>query len=114
MEYLQYFYVVLWLALGVLCVFIGKRLGAVGYMLAGFFGFLAVWYGLRSFAGLPVFDGVLGIVYRVVLLVFLGLTVWVWYRGRKAAAQKDKKALPHDDDCHCDTCEEEHGAQEEG
>ena len=99
MEYLQYFYVVLWVALGVLCVFIGKRLGAAGYMLAGFFGFLAVWYGLRSFAGLP---------------VFLGLTVWVWYRGRKAAAQKDKKALPHDDDCHCDTCEEEHGGQNEG
>ena len=114
MEYLQYFYVVLWVALGVLCVFIGKKHGAVGYMLAGFFGFLAVWYGLRAFAGLPVFDGVLGIAYRVVLLAFLGLTVWVWYRGRKVAAEKDKKALPHDDDCHCDACEEEHGGRKEG
>ena len=111
MEYLQYFYVILWIALGVLCVFIGKRQGAAGYMLAGFFGFLAVWYGLRAFGGLPVFDGVLGIIYRVVLLVFLGLTAFVWYRSRKAAILREKKAMPHDEDCHCEHCEEEHAEQ---
>ena len=114
MPFIHYFYVFLWAVLAVLCFFIGRKHGLVGYLLTVFFLFMSIWYGLEAFGGLPVFDGVMGHVFRGVLIVFLIVVVFIWYRGRKAAAQKDKKALPHDDDCHCDTCEEEHGGQNEG
>ena len=108
MPFLQYFYVFLWVALGVLCLLIGRKQGAVGFLLAGFFGFMAVWYGLRAFAGLPVFEGVWSFVFRAVLLVFLAVIVFVWYRGRQARVNRDPESLPHDEDCHCEHCEEEH------
>ena len=70
-DFLQYGYVVLWAALAALTFFIGRKQGLIGYLLSVFFVFMAVWYGLRAFGGLPVFDGVLGHVFRGVLIVFL-------------------------------------------
>ena len=57
-DFLQYGYVVLWAALAALTFFIGRKQGLIGYLLSVFFVFMAVWYGLRAFGGLPVFDGV--------------------------------------------------------
>ncbi|MBR1483593.1 MAG: hypothetical protein IJ598_11610 [Ruminococcus sp.] len=105
MPFLSYFYVFLWAALAVLCIFIGRKIGITGWLLAVFFTFMAVWYGLRAFGGLPVFDGVAGYVFRGVLLVFLVAILIVWYRSRKAQLTRKNKALPHAEDCHCEHCE---------
>ena len=60
MPFIHYFYVFLWAVLAVLCFFIGRKHGLVGYLLTVFFLFMSVWYGLEAFGGLPVFDGVMG------------------------------------------------------
>ena len=53
-DFLQYGAVALWAVLAVLTFIIGRKQGAVGYMLSVFFVFMAVWYGLRAFGKLPV------------------------------------------------------------
>ena len=100
--FLQNFYVVLWALLAVLCFFIGRKQGAAGYLLSIFFVFMTVWYGLRTFAGLPVFEGVLSYVFRGVLLVFLAVIIAVWYRGRKAKPKEQ-----HGENCDCEQCNHE-------
>ncbi|MEE1262683.1 hypothetical protein [Ruminococcus sp.] len=107
MPFLQYFYVFLWAALAVLCFFIGRKIGLAGYLLTLFFVFMTIWYGLEAFAGLPVFDGVMGHVFRGVLLVFLIIIVFIWYRGRRAQIMSQNKTVPHAEDCHCEHCEDE-------
>lgn len=87
-EFMQYAYVFLWVILAALTFMIGLKQGAVGFMLTGFFVFMAVWYGLRAFWNIPVFDGVLGYVFRGVLLVYLMIIVAVWYHGKKKQAQE--------------------------
>lgn len=83
MEFLQYAYVFLWAALAVAIVIIGRKEGLLAFVMAGFFVFMAVWYGLRAFGGLPVFDGAWGIVFRIVLGVFAVALGVVWYIKRR-------------------------------
>lgn len=97
-EFFQYGAVVLWVLLAVLTFLIGRKHGAAGYLLSGFFVFMAVWYGLNAFAKLPMFDGVLNLVFRGILLVFLAAIVFVWYRTRTAQPQS------HADGCTCEQC----------
>ncbi|MED9969681.1 MAG: hypothetical protein UFA98_06690 [Ruminococcus sp.] len=96
--------VFLWAALAVLTFLIGRKQGAVGYLLTVFFIFMAVWYGLRAFAGLPVFDGIMSYVFRGILLVFLLVIILVWYRGRKKQAQTDSALKAHAENCDCREC----------
>ncbi len=85
-DFLQYGYVVLWAALAALTFFIGRKQGLIGYLLSVFFVFMAVWYGLRAFGGLPVFEGVPGYIFRGSLILFLLVIVYIWWRSRKTDA----------------------------
>ncbi len=72
----EYIYVFLWAVLALLCfvtAFKEKKLYALAPALV--LVFMSVWYGLRAFAGIAVFSGTLGIIYRVVLGVFLALCI---------------------------------------
>ena len=82
-QFLQYGYVFLWAALAVLTFFIGRKQGLYGYLLSVFFVFLAIWYGLRAFGNLPVFEGVPGYIFRGALVVFLLVIVFIWQKSRK-------------------------------
>ena len=82
MDIMQYFYVFLWLALAVLVVVIGRKEGILAVVMALFFVFMAVWFGLRAFARIAVFDGVLGIVFRCVLAAYAVALGIVWYVKR--------------------------------
>ena len=86
---MQYFYVFLWLALAVLVAFIGRKEGVLAIVMALFFVFMAVWYGLRAFGKLPVFDGTVGFIFRAVLTGILFSTIGVWYRIKKIQAEKN-------------------------
>ena len=88
-EFFQYGAVFLWGILAVLTFFIGKKHGAGGYLLSVFFVFMAVWYGLRAFGGLPVFDGVAGFVFRGLLIGFLLIILALWWKSRKARTKND-------------------------
>ncbi|HCA05132.1 MAG TPA: hypothetical protein DEO32_04445 [Ruminococcaceae bacterium] len=108
-DFLQGGAVFLWLALAVLTFIIGRKQGAAGYLLSVFFVFMAVWYALRAFWGLPVFEGALSYVFRGILLAFLLIIVAVWYRGRKNQAKSDREAAHHGEGCTCEHCQNERG-----
>ena len=101
-EFLQNMYVWLWAALAILMIIVGIKyrhehqgpppappavyfLFMLVVFMAVFFIFMTVWYGLRTFAGYPMFEGTLNIIFRCVLggfLVALGLIYW-FIRKRK-------------------------------
>lgn len=110
-DFMQYAYVFLWAALSVLTFFIGRKQGVYGYLLSVFFVFMAVWYGLRAFGGLPVFEGAAGWVFRSVLLVFLAVIVFFWIRshrakpGDKGLLEREESLFqPHKEGCDCEEC----------
>lgn len=70
MDVMQYVYVFLWAALAIMVVLVGRKEGLLAYLVSLFFLFMTVWYGLRAFAGLAMFDGVLGIIFKCVLGLF--------------------------------------------
>lgn len=98
-SFLEHFYVILWAVLAVLCFLIGRKQGAAGYLLSVFFVFMTVWYGLRAFWGLEVFEGVPGHIFRGVLVVFLAVIVAVWYRSKKSQSEQH-----HGENCDCEQC----------
>ncbi len=51
--------------------------------MAAFFVFMTVWYALRAFGGIAMFDGVLGIVFKCVLGAFAVALGLVWFFKRK-------------------------------
>ena len=68
---------------------VGRKEGLLAYVMAAFFVFMTVWYGLRAFGNLPVFDGVWGYIFRGLLVVFLAVIVFIWWKSRKAAAENN-------------------------
>lgn len=86
MDFIQYIYVYLWAFLAVMTIVVGRKEGALSFVMAGFFVFLAVWYGIRAFAGIAMFDGVLGVIFRCTAAAFAVAMGLVWYlkrRGKK-------------------------------
>ncbi len=83
MDFLQYFYVFLWAALAVAVAVIGRKEGLLAVLAAAFFVFMAVWYGIRAFGGVAMFDGVPGIVFKCALGVFAAVLLVVWITKRR-------------------------------
>lgn len=91
MDFLQYFYVILWAALAVLMFFTGRKQGAFAYMLSGFFVFMTIWYGLDTFSDYNMFEGVMSLVFRGVMLVFLVLFILVYFLLKKKNNNDNKE-----------------------
>ena len=85
MEFLQYATVFLWAALAVLVLVVGRKEGLLALVMAAFFVFMTVWYALRTFGGIAMFDGVLGIIFKCVLGVFAVLLGLVWFFKRRGS-----------------------------
>ena len=96
-EFLQNMYVWLWAALAILMIIVGikyrhEHQGLLAVLMAVFFIFMTVWYGLRTFAGYPMFEGTLNIIFRCILggfLVALGLIIRLLKVGKKAVEDQD-------------------------
>ncbi len=84
MDVMQYFYVFLWAALAVMTVIVGRKEGLLAVIIASFFVFMAVWYGIRAFGNVPMFEGVLDIVFKCVLGAFAVLLGVVWVIKRRS------------------------------
>ena len=89
MDFLQYFYVILWVLLAVLMFFTGRKQGAFAYLLSGFFVFMTIWYGLDAFSPYNMFEGVLSIIFRCTMIVFLVLLVAVYFLLKKKNINDD-------------------------
>ncbi len=86
MGFLQYAYVFLWAILAVMVIVVGRKEGLLAYVMAAFFVFMTIWYGIRAFGGIDMFGGVLGIVFKCVLGAFAAALAAVWIlkrRGKK-------------------------------
>ena len=86
MDILQYVYVFLWAALAVATAVTARKEGATALVMTGFFVFMTVWYGIRAFFGVAMFDGALGVIFKCVMAGFAVVLGLVWYfkrRGQK-------------------------------
>ena len=83
MSFLNYAYVFLWAALAVMVAVVGRKEGLLALVMAAFFVFMTVWYGIRAFGGVAMFDGVLGIIFKCVLGAFAVALGLVWYFKRR-------------------------------
>ncbi len=84
-EFLENIYVYLWGALALLTVIVGIKQRAVyPFIIALFFIFMTIWYGLRTFGEYEMFSGSLGVIFRIVCLVFLAAIVgfYIFYRKK--------------------------------
>ena len=83
MSFLNYAYVFLWAALAVMVAVVGRKEGLLALVMAAFFVFMTVWYGIRAFGGAAMFDGAPGIVFKCVLGVFAAVLLVVWITKRR-------------------------------
>ncbi len=83
MSFLNYAYVFLWAALAVMVAVVGRKEGLLALVMAAFFVFMTVWYGIRAFGGVAMFDGVLGVVFKCVLGAFAAAMAVIWIAKRR-------------------------------
>ena len=88
-DFLQNIYVILWGALALLTFAIGiKQKAAYAFVISAFFVFMTVWYALDAYSGIVMFTGTFGIVYKVVLGIFLVLIVGAYILSRRRGSGK--------------------------
>ena len=83
MSFLNYAYVFLWAALAVMVAVVGRKEGLLALVMAAFFVFMTVWYGIRAFGGVAMFDGILGVVFKCVLGAFAAAMAVIWIIKRR-------------------------------
>lgn len=88
-DFLQYAYVFLWGILAVYTFAVAKRVGALSYVISLFFVFMTVWFALRAFGGFDMMNGTLGIIFRIIVGVFLAVFVVAYIIGKKRKNNND-------------------------
>ena len=83
MSFLNYAYVFLWAALAVMVAVVGRKEGLLALVMAAFFVFMTVWYGIRAFGGVAMFDGALGVIFKCVLGAFAAAMAIIWITKRR-------------------------------
>lgn len=91
-NFLQDIYVYLWGVLALLMFIIAvkyirraetRRVGVYAIVVGAVFVFLSIWYGLRTFGGYQMFDGTFGIIFRIVLGLWLVFVIGFGIYSRK-------------------------------
>ena len=83
-DFLQNVYVILWGVLALLTFAVGiKQKAPYAFVISAFFVFMTVWYALDTYSGIDMFAGTWGIVYKVVLGIFLVLIVGAYILSRR-------------------------------
>lgn len=83
-DFMQNIYVILWGVLALLTFAFGiKQKAAYAFVISTYFVFMTVWYALDVYSGIVMFAGALGIVYKVVLGIFLVLFVGAYILSRR-------------------------------
>lgn len=81
---MQTIYVILWGVLALLTFAVGiKQKAAYAFVISAFFVYMTVWYALDAYSGIGMFAGTWGIVYKVVLGIFLVLIVGAYILSRR-------------------------------
>ena len=83
-DFMQNVYVILWGVLALLTFAVGiKQKAPYAFIISACFVFMTVWYALDVYSGTAMFAGTFGIVYKVVLGIFLVLIVGAYILSRR-------------------------------
>ena len=83
-DFMQNVYVILWGVLALLTFAVGiKQKAPYAFVISACFVFMTVWYALNAYSGMDMFAGTFGIVYKVVLGIFLVLVVGAYILSKR-------------------------------
>ena len=83
-DFMQNVYVILWGVLALLTFAVGiKQKAPYAFVISACFVFMTVWYALDAYSGMDMFAGTFGIVYKVVLGIFLVLFVGAYILSKR-------------------------------
>lgn len=83
-EFMQNIYVFLWAVLALLTFAVGiKQKAPYAFVVSLCFVFMTVWYALDTFAGYEMFENTAGIIFKIVLAVFLAAFVIIYLVSKK-------------------------------
>lgn len=83
-DFLQNIYVILWGVLTLLTFAVGiKQKAPYAFVISACFVFMTVWYAFDVYSGIVMFAGTFGIVYKVVLGIFLVLFVGAYILSKR-------------------------------
>lgn len=83
-DFMQNVYVILWGVLALLTFAVGiKQKAPYAFVISACFVFMTVWYALNAYSGMDMFAGTFGIVYKVVLGIFLVLFVGAYILSKR-------------------------------
>ena len=88
-DFMQNVYVILWGVLALLTFAVGiKQKTPYAFIISACFVFMTVWYALDAYSGIVMFTGTFGIVYKVVLGIFLVLIVGAYILSKRRGNEK--------------------------
>ncbi len=88
-DFMQNVYVILWGVLALLTFAVGiKQKAPYAFIISACFVFMTVWYALDAYSGIVMFTGTFGIVYKVVLGIFLVLIVGAYILSKRRGSGK--------------------------
>ena len=88
-DFMQNVYVILWGVLALLTFAVGiKQKAPYAFIISACFVFMTVWYALDAYSGIVMFAGTFGIVYKVVLGIFLVLSVGAYILSKRRGSGK--------------------------
>ena len=76
-------YVIMWALLAVYCFYSAHKISSILYILGGFFVFMFGWYLVNYLAPFSLFDGVYGIIFRCIAVVFLAALILIYFKSKK-------------------------------
>lgn len=88
-DFMQNVYVILWGVLALLTFAVGiKQKAPYAFIISACFVFMTVWYALDAYSGIVMFTGTFGIVYKVILGIFLVLIVGAYILSKRRGSGK--------------------------
>ncbi len=85
---LGYVYAVLWAVIAIYLFSVGIKINKILFLGAGLFTFMSVWWLVNELIDINLFDGIYGIVFRVVVGIVLALFIIFYVISKKKSQNK--------------------------
>lgn len=78
-----YVYAAMWAVIAIYLFVTAKRINKALYIVGGLFSFMAVWWLVNEFVSINLFEGIYGIVFRVIVGVVLAALIIIYLISKK-------------------------------
>lgn len=85
---LGYVYAVLWAVIAIYLFSVGIKINKILFLGAGLFTFMSVWWLVNELIDINLFEGIYGIVFRVVVGIVLALFIIFYVISKKKSQNK--------------------------